>query len=152
MFAKNNFPSADYCESEKRTADEQEGFQISPAMRSCWRTPSKHSPTRQESHSWAGKECCSRLSLNCIHSTCWKTYLTNQSDITCFAQAVSKPSAVVGVSGSCSWWIVILILAFGSEFGVAGEKLKPAAGQRIGHSRETPPSLPSSPDPLTFPP
>ena len=61
--------------------------------------------------------------------------MTNQSDITCFAQAVSKPSAVVGVGGSSFWWIVVILIlvACGSEFGAAGEKLKPAAGQRIGH-------------------
>ena len=63
-------------------------------MRSCWRTPSKHSPTRQESHSWAGKECFSRLSLNCIHSTRLENLLDKP-----IGHHVLRPGRVKALSG-----------------------------------------------------
>ena len=48
------------------------------------------------------------LSRHKLHPNPGQTYLRNQSDMTCFTQAASKASRVVGVRGGFCWWEVMM--------------------------------------------
>lgn len=115
-------------------------------MRSCWRTPSKHSPTRQESHSWAGKECCSRLNLNCIHSTKLENLLDKP-----IGHHVLRPNSVKALSVCWSERKLLLVDRHLDPFGlwvrVWSRRWKIEASCRSENRSQRP--LPPSPAALT---
>ena len=47
------------------------------------------------------------LSRHKLHPNPGQTYLRNHSDRTCFTQAASKASIVVGVRGGSCWWVMM---------------------------------------------
>ena len=120
-------------------------------MRSCWRTPSKHSPTRQESHSWAGKECCSRLNLNCIHSTKLENLLDKP-----IGHHVLRPNSVKALSVCWSERKLLLVDRHLDPFGlwvrVWSRRWKIEASCRSENRSQRPlPLPPQQPWPTNFP-